>query len=90
MRLQQELRLRGRLTKQFVLRSLLYLPKGYRTPPHRCWPLLLFVHGAGERGNLLLRVAKHGPRKLVARNRDFPFVIVAPQCLAGRSSMNGF
>jgi predicted peptidase len=82
--LQKELRFRGRLTKQFALRSLLYLPKDYHTAKNRRWPLLLFLHGAGERGTDLALVAKHGPPKLVARKMEFPFVIVSPQCPAGR------
>ena len=82
--MQKELRFRGRLTKKFKLRLLLYLPKDYRTAKRRRWPLLLFLHGAGERGNDLALVAKHGPPKLVVRNQEFPFVIVSPQCPAGR------
>jgi len=76
--------LRGRLTKKFELCSLLYLPKDYQSAKRRGWPLLLFLHGAGERGDNLTLVAKHGPPKLVARNREFPFVIVSPQCPADR------
>jgi predicted peptidase len=44
------------------------------------WPLLLFLHGAGERGTDLALVAKHGPPKLVAQKKEFPFLIVSPQC----------
>ncbi len=59
---------------------LLYLPPGYRQSPQR-WPLVLFLHGAGERGDDLTLVARHGPPRLVAqKGRDFPFVLVSPQC----------
>lgn len=57
---------------------LLYLPKDY--DKQESWPLLLFLHGAGERGDDLELVKKHGPPKLVAEGQDFPFIIVSPQC----------
>jgi predicted peptidase len=28
-----------------------YLPKGYDSIPNKTWPLLMFLHGNGERGN---------------------------------------
>ncbi|HSW44924.1 MAG TPA: hypothetical protein VLM89_05085 [Phycisphaerae bacterium] len=34
---------------------MLYLPSDYGTPGKR-WPLVLFLHGAGERGNDLEKV----------------------------------
>jgi predicted peptidase len=60
---------------------LLFLPCGYCQAPEQGWPLMLFLHGSGERGtgNLPL-VKKHGPPKLVETNRNFPFVVVSPQC----------
>jgi predicted peptidase len=44
------------------------------------WPLLLFLHGAGERGENLELVKKHGPPKLIEQGKSFPFVVVSPQC----------
>jgi len=41
---------------------------------------MLFLHGAGERGTNLQRVAIHGPPSLVKNGTNFPFIIVAPQC----------
>jgi predicted peptidase len=57
---------------------LLYLPKAY--DEHDSWPLLLFLHGAGERGDDLERVKMHGPPKLIAAGKDLPFIVVSPQC----------
>ena len=57
---------------------LLYLPKGYEK--QKSWPLMLFLHGAGERGDDLKLVKKHGPPKLIAKGKDFPFIVVSPQC----------
>jgi predicted peptidase len=60
------------------MRYLLYLPPEY--DGKKSWPLLLFLHGAGERGADLELVKKHGPPKLIAAGKDFPFVVVSPQC----------
>jgi predicted peptidase len=60
------------------LHYLLYLPKDYQQK--EAWPLLLFLHGAGERGDNLKLVKKHGPPKLIEAGKSFPFVIVSPQC----------
>lgn len=64
------------------LKYLLYLPKNYEK--ESAWPLMLFLHGAGERGDDLEKVKKHGPPKLIAAGKDFPFVVVSPQCPNGR------
>ena len=39
----------------------LYLPRGYEDDPARQWPVILFLHGGGERGDDLDLVMKHGP-----------------------------
>lgn len=57
---------------------LLYLPKGYEKQEK--WPLVLFMHGAGERGDDLSLVKKHGPPKLIENGKEFPFIVVSPQC----------
>ncbi len=61
------------------VRYLLYLPPGYETAPGP-WPLILFLHGDGERGHDLALVKREGLPRLLEHNRDFPFVVVAPQC----------
>lgn len=61
------------------IRYLLFLPREYQSSG-KDWPLLLFLHGAGERGADLELVKKHGPPKIVETNRDFPFIVVSPQC----------
>ena len=72
------------LKKQVGADYLLFLPKDYRSDRSRSWPLILFLHGAGERGTNIWLVAKHGPPKMVAAKPDFPFIVVSPQCPAGR------
>ncbi len=58
---------------------LLFLPKDYGKD-HRKWPVMMFLHGSGERGGDLNLVKVHGPPKLVESRPDFPFIVVSPQC----------
>lgn len=60
------------------------LPAGYGADAAKRWPLVIFLHGSGERGADLKKVAKHGPPKLVEAGRDFPFILLSPQCPAGQ------
>ncbi len=65
-----------------TMHYLIYLPENYDgTKP---MPLLLFLHGAGERGDDIELVKKHGPPKLIAQGKHFPFIVVSPQCPKGR------
>lgn len=72
------------VTRTNQLEYLLYLPKDYGADASRQWPLVLFLHGAGERGSDLQKVAVHGPPKLVQSGREFPFILVSPQCPEGQ------
>ena len=65
-------------TVKVTMKYLLYLPKDYEQKPS--WPLLLFLHGVGERGDNLDLVKKHGPPKLIEAGKQFPFIVVSPQC----------
>lgn len=67
--------------KKVTLESyfLLYLPEGYDSLD-QTWPLLLFLHGIGERGTMIELVKKQGPPKLIEYGRKFPFIVVSPQC----------
>ncbi|HZZ42553.1 MAG TPA: dienelactone hydrolase family protein [Tepidisphaeraceae bacterium] len=57
---------------------LLYLPPNYN--PHQSYPLVLFLHGVGERGTDVSKVAAWGPPKLIAAGQQFNFILAAPQC----------
>jgi len=70
------------------LKYLLYLPPDYQASGDKRWPLMLFLHGSGERGSEVQKVAVHGPLKLVKQGTNFPFIIVAPQCPAGETWQN--
>jgi predicted peptidase len=81
-------RFKKRVTRELSANYLLYLPPDYKAQARSRWPLMLFLHGAGERGTNLSAVAVHGPPKLVKQKREFPFIIVSPQCPAGERWSN--
>ncbi len=56
------------VTKTFAYKYLKYLPDGY--DGKKKFPLLLFLHGAGERGDNLDLVTKHGPPKLINKGKN--------------------
>ncbi|MHC4116519.1 MAG: carboxylesterase family protein [Planctomycetota bacterium] len=70
------------ITRTLKCKYLLSLPKDYGKKDKR-WPLMLFLHGAGERGSNLDLVKKHGPPKLIENGKDLPFIVVSPQCPSG-------
>lgn len=59
------------------LKYFIYFPNDYLT---KKYPLVLFLHGAGERGTNLKDIEIHGLPKLVKNGKKFPFIIIAPQC----------
>ena len=75
------------LEREQVLNAdyLLFLPEGYGADPAKRWPLILFLHGAGERGPDVWLVAKHGPPKIDTMTTNFPFIVVSPQCPRGQT-----
>lgn len=60
-----------------------YLPRGYASQPDKQWPVILFLHGNGERGNGLDEldyVISHGPLyEAWIQKKDLPFIIISPQ-----------
>jgi predicted peptidase len=60
-----------------------YLPKGYGQDTTQTWPVLVWLHGDGERGETLTDLdylLKNGPLyEAWIQKRDLPFIIVAPQ-----------
>jgi predicted peptidase len=74
---------RRTVTREMSGRYLLYLPADYDAS--RRWPLILFLHGSGERGDDVSRVARHGPPKLLAAGDDLPCIVVSPQADSERT-----
>jgi len=73
--------------KAVRLPYLLFLPRDYGQDPHRRWPLILFLHGAGERGDDLDLVRQHGIARVAEKRPELPFVAVSPQCPADSTWM---
>ena len=74
-------------SKTDTLRYWLFLPTDYETQAQADGaPLLLFLHGAGERGNTpddIAKVKVHGPPRLLDDlefAKNFPCITVSPQC----------
>ena len=83
--MQKRCQFESQRNKALSLGYLLYLPKDYNAQDTaRKWPLMLFLHGAGERGTNVAKVAAHGPPKLAKNKQDLPFIVVSPQCPTGR------
>ena len=56
-----------------------YLPKDFDET--KKYPLVFFLHGAGEWGDDLDIACRHGFMKHVRESgRDYPFICIAPQC----------
>jgi pimeloyl-ACP methyl ester carboxylesterase len=73
-------------------KCLIDLPEGYHSGEQK-YPLLLFLHGSGERGDDVDTLRENGPPKVVKemgatgellRGHGAPgFIVVSPQCRAG-------
>ncbi len=65
------------ITKTVGYRYHAYIPPAH--PDKIRYPLLLFLHGAGERGRNLDLVKLHGLHNMVSVHDPFPFIVVSPQ-----------
>ena len=59
---------------------LVRVPTGYDEKPEEKWPLILFLHGSGERGDDLNKLKDQGPLGYINHGHPLPFVVVTPQC----------
>jgi dienelactone hydrolase len=58
-----------------------YLPEDWRRDDHKLWPIILALHGRGERGTEGMWQTQIGLPQQVRDHPDrWPFVIVMPQC----------
>ena len=55
------------------------LPEGY-DKDKKAWPLILFLHGSGERGDDLSKLKNQGPIGYINKGHPLPFVVIEPQC----------
>ena len=61
---------------------LVYLPADYDKDKAKQWTLVVFLHGAGERGSDVQAVRKTGLTQTIEQRGAIPYVMVAPQCPA--------
>ena len=57
---------------------MLYLPEEYEDNPTQTWPLIFFLHGAGDRGDNINLLAKASPFMMIRETGPLPFLIIAP------------
>lgn len=76
----KEERFRTTLTEEITLNYLLELPEGYDDENSEGFPLLLFLHGMGERGDNLEMLYVNGVPKLLREGARLPFITLMPQC----------
>lgn len=57
----------------------LFLPRGYLASGKAAWPLVIFLHGSGERGRDIEKVKANGPPRIVADHPGSPFILASPQ-----------
>lgn len=58
---------------------LLYLPKDYSKETKK-YPLVIYLHGGGQKGNDLNKLKTYGLPYLVEKGQNFDFIIASPQC----------
>lgn len=65
--------------RYFNFKYVQYLPENY--DKNQKYPLVLYLHGSGQRGDNVEDVTKHGFMRYVREeNRKYPFIIISPQC----------
>jgi len=58
---------------------LLYVPDEYEKDPQQDWPLILYLHGSGERGYDLEALKEQPLPETLEQRAGFPFIVVSPQ-----------
>lgn len=61
-----------------------YVPEDFRSNDHHHWPIILFLHGRGERGSEGMWQTQIGlPSAIRDHPERWPFLVVMPQCPQG-------
>ncbi len=63
-----------------TLNYLLFIPRDSTAVVAGKFPLIITLHGIGERGSELWRVKGEGLPKILDGYNSFPFIVVSPQC----------
>src|SRR5579871_3665426 len=62
-----------------------YLPEEWRRDDHKSWPVILFLHGRGERGGEGMWQTQIGlPQAIRDHPERWPYIVVMPQCAIDR------
>jgi pimeloyl-ACP methyl ester carboxylesterase len=61
---------------------IVHTPKHYVDFSEKQWPMIIYLHGGSDRGSDLKKVYSSGVPDQIYRGREFPFIVVAPQCPA--------
>jgi hypothetical protein len=69
-----------RNTRDTSYQYLSYVPPGYDEDTSVRWPMIVYLHGGSRRGSDIKKLYADGIPDQIYRGREFPFVIVAPQC----------
>ncbi|MFN8597292.1 MAG: prolyl oligopeptidase family serine peptidase [Anaerolineae bacterium] len=69
---------RSNITRLAQVNYLLYLPQNYQAGG-KPWPLIVFLHGSGERGYNANQIASTGLPQRLENQSDFPFIVLSPQ-----------
>ncbi|MBC7389873.1 MAG: hypothetical protein H7329_11715, partial [Opitutaceae bacterium] len=63
-----------------------YVPADYATNSGKSYPILIYLHGSGDKAwnpsdlSKLPFVKRNGPPFLIEGGQDFPFIVISPQC----------
>lgn len=68
------------ITRTVGYKYLLHLPRDYDKGDPKPWPLILYLHGSGERGEEPERLRTTGVAEIAERDPAFPFIVVSPLC----------
>jgi predicted esterase len=61
-----------------------YVPEEWRRDDHKQWPIILFLHGRGERGEEGMWQTQIGLAEAIRDHPErWPFIVVMPQCVFG-------
>lgn len=61
------------------LNNIVYIPENGNASE---LPLLIYLHGAGERGNNLDHLSRHAIPRLIENGREYNAIVLCPQCSA--------
>jgi len=70
---------------RITYRYQVYVPEDWRRDDHKVWPVILFLHGRGERGSEGMWQTQIGLPQAIRDHPDrWPFIVVMPQCSIDR------